>query len=66
MKAKRIKHVVFSRYEKLRWWFIDTEHPEEGEKYLISLRLSDFKYLLINGLYLLIPPLKKCHIKNFG
>lgn len=65
MNRKRVKHVVFSRYEKLRWWFIDTKHPEQGERYFISLRFSDIKYLFLNGLYLLIPPFKKSHIKNF-
>ncbi len=58
-----IKHVVFHHYEKLRWYFIDTQNPEEGAHLFLSINPFDIKYLL-NGIYLLIPPLNKNHIKG--
>ena len=55
-----IKHVVFSHYKGLRWYFKSTI---DGQFYIISLRLSDIK-LLRYGLFLLIPPFKITHIKG--
>lgn len=62
---ERIKHVVYSHRDGLRWYFIDTERPNIGPSYFISLNPKDIKYLLIGGLYLLLPPLKKSHIKGY-
>lgn len=56
---KFIQHVVFDHYEKLRWYFISTE---TGNMFFISLNIFDIKYLKY-GIYFLIPPLKKSHIK---
>ena len=55
-----IKHVVFHHYEKLRWYFIDTI---DKRMYFLSINPFDIKYLL-NGIYILIPPLNKNHIKG--
>ena len=62
---KRIKHVVYSHRDGLRWYFIDTERPHIGPSYFISLNPKDIKYLFINGLYLLLPPFRKTHIKGY-
>lgn len=56
----KIKHVVFSHYEKLRWYFIDTK---DKKLYFISLNIKDIKYL-IYGINILIPPFNKNHIKG--
>lgn len=56
-----IQHVVYSHREGLRWYFISTETKK---RFMISLYPIDI-LLLFNGLYLLIPPLKKSHINNF-
>lgn len=58
----RICHVVFSRYENFRWYFIDTKTGKES--YFLSINPFDIKYL-INGIYILIPPFTKNHIKGF-
>ena len=58
-----IRHVVFSKRERLRWYFVDTQHPEKGPHLFLSLNPFDIKYLL-NGIYILIPPLNKNHIKG--
>ena len=59
----RVKHVVYSHREGLRWWFVDTKRPEGGPKYFLSLDPRDIKYLL-NGIHILIPPFSKNHIKG--
>lgn len=56
---KRVRHVVFSHYKSLTWWFKDTEHPEEW--FIISLNPKYFG-CIVRGLFLLIPPLKVKHI----
>ena len=62
MKIK-IRHVVYSYREGLRWWFIDTQTSRE---YFLSLNPLDIKYLL-NGVNVLIPPLTTKHIRiHFG
>lgn len=61
---KRIKHVVYSHREGLRWYFIDTTNPEKGPYYFISLDPRDIKYIFLEGLYFLIPPFKINHIKG--
>ena len=55
----KIKHVVFSHYNCLRWYFIDIMTKKY---YFLSLNIKDIKYLL-NGINILIPPLTKNHIK---
>ena len=60
---KGIRHVVYSHREGLRWYFIDTMKPNEGPSYFLSLNPKDIKYLIYGGIYFLIPPLKKTHIK---
>ena len=59
----KIKHVVFSHYEKLRWYFIDTRNPESNTYYFLSLNPFDIKYLF-NGIHILLPPFTKKHIKG--
>lgn len=54
-----VKHVVFDKYEHFRWYFIDTL---TRKRYFISINPFDIKYI-VNGLYILIPPLTKNHIK---
>ena len=59
----KIRYVVYSHREGLRWWFIDTQTVRE---YFLSLNPMDIKYLL-NGISVLIPPLTTKHIRNcFG
>lgn len=62
----KIKHVVFSHYWNLRWWFVDTENM--NKYYYISLNPMDLKDglkdLFYNGLHILIPPFKREHIKG--
>ena len=43
---KRIKHVVYSHRDGLRWYFIDTERPHIGPSYFISLNPKDIKYII--------------------
>ena len=53
---------MFDKREGLRWWFVDTERPMD--RYMLSLYPKDFKYLLINGIYLLFPPFTTNHIRG--
>jgi hypothetical protein len=55
----KIRHVVYSHYDKLRWYFIDTY---TRKYYFLSLNIKDIKYLLY-GINILIPPLTKNHIR---
>ena len=55
-----LRHVVFSHYEKLRWYFTDTE---TRRLYFLSINPFDVRYL-VNGIFFLIPPLSKHHIKG--
>lgn len=55
-----IRHVVFSHRKGLRWYFKSTDLKG---MFVISLYPWDIR-LLKYGLYLLIPPLKKSHIKG--
>lgn len=55
-----IQHVVFDYYKNLRWFFVSTE---TNKKFFISLNPFDLKCLKY-GIYILIPPFKKSHIKN--
>lgn len=59
---ERIKHVVFDRREGLRWWFVDTENP--GRRYFLSLYPKDLKWLFINGIYIMVPPFMREHIRG--
>lgn len=59
-KFIQIKHVVFSHYEKLRWYFMDTKTKK---LYFLSVNPLDIKYLFY-GIYVLIPPFTKRHIKG--
>lgn len=59
-KFIQIKHVVFSHYEKLRWYFIDTKTKR---MYFLSINPLDIKYL-ISGIFILVPPFSKQHIKG--
>ena len=61
---KGIKHVVYSHREGLRWYFIDTNSPEKGPAYFISLNPRDVKYLINGGIHFLLPPFNKPHIKG--
>jgi hypothetical protein len=61
---KGIKHVVYSHREGLRWYFIDTNSPENGPAYFISLNPRDIKYLICGGIHFLLPPFNKSHIKG--
>ena len=61
---KRLKRVVYSHREGLRWYFIDTENPDKGPAYFLSLNPKDIKYLILGGVYLLMPPTNKKHIKG--
>lgn len=56
----KIRHVVFSRYEKLRWYFVDTLTKRE---YFLSVNPLDVKYL-IYGINILLPPFSVKHIKG--
>ena len=58
----KIKHVVYSHRDGLRWWFIDTQ--TQKLTYFLSLYPSDIKYLIFGGIYFLIPPFNKKHIKG--
>lgn len=58
----KVRHVVYSHREGLRWYFIDTQNPEKG-LYFLSLNPLDIKFLF-NGIYILCPPMKKNHIKG--
>lgn len=58
----KIRHAVFSRYEKFRWYFIDTKTGKES--YFLSINPFDIKYLFY-GICILIPPFTKNHIKGF-
>ena len=59
----KLRHVVYSHREGLRWYFIDTQRPEKGAYLFLSLNPLDIKYLF-GGVHLLCPPLKKSHIKG--
>lgn len=61
---KRIRHVVYSHREGLRWYFIDTKKPEEGPSYFLSLDPRDIKFLIYGGIYFLFPPFNKSHING--
>lgn len=56
----KIRHVVYSHRDGLRWYFVDTMTQR---KYLLSLNLSDIKYLKY-GVNILVPPFSKNHIKG--
>lgn len=56
-----IRHVVFSKRERLRWYFVDTQTKRE---YFLSLNPRDVKYLIYGGINILLPPFKKSHIKG--
>ena len=52
----KIRHVVFSHYEKLRWYFIDTSTKKdviESQIYLtlngISYGNNDIEYIICNN-----------------
>ena len=60
----KIKHVVYSHREGLRWYFIDTMNPDKGPVYFLSLNPLDIKYLILGGIHFLIPPFSKKHIKG--
>ena len=61
---KRVRHVVFTKREGLRFFFMDTQYPERGDKqFMISFYPKDIVYLFYGGLFLLLPPFKKSHIK---
>lgn len=57
----KFKHVVYSHRDKLRWYFIDTQ---DHEYYFLSLNPLDIKYLFY-GIFILIPPFCKKHIKGY-
>jgi hypothetical protein len=59
----KINRVVFSHRDGLRWYFIDTQHPEKGAHLFLSINPMDIKYLF-NGIHILCPPTKKKHIKG--
>ena len=43
---------------------MDTQYPERGDKqFMISFYPKDIVYLLYGGLFILLPPFKKSHIK---
>ena len=63
MLSIKIKRVVYSHREGLRWYFIDTQNHEKGAYLFLSLNPLDIKYLL-NGIHILCPPMKKEHIKG--
>ena len=56
----KIKRVVYSHYFAGRWYFVDTL---DEKIYFLSIRLSDIKYLIMNGLHILLPPTRINHIK---
>lgn len=60
MKYIHIKHVVFSHYKKLRWYFISTL---DKKLYYISINPFDIINLAY-GIFILIPPLTNKHIKG--
>jgi hypothetical protein len=60
----KIRNVVYSHREGLRWYFIDTTKPEKGVSYFLSLDPRDIKYLILGGIHLLLPPLSVKHIKG--
>lgn len=57
----KIKHVVYSHREGLRWYFVDTQTKK---MYFLSLDPRDIKYLIFGGIHILIPPLTIKHIKG--
>ena len=59
----KLRHVVYSHREGLRWWFIDTQRPEKGASLFLSLNPLDIKYLFRGGIHFLCPPLTVKHIK---
>ena len=59
----KLRHVVYSHREGLRWYFIDTQHPEKGAHLFLSLNPLDIKYLAY-GLNILVPPTNVSHIKG--
>lgn len=59
----KLRHVVYSHREGLRWYFIDTQHPEKGAHIFLSLNPLDIKYLLY-GVNILVPPTNVSHIKG--
>lgn len=56
----KIRHVVYSHREGLRWYFIDTQTKRQ---YFLSLNPKDSTYLLY-GINILLPPFSKNHIKG--
>lgn len=59
-KFVQIKHVVFSHYKNLRWYFIDTY---DKKLYFISINLLDCVYLRY-GIFFLFPPISIKDIKG--
>jgi hypothetical protein len=60
----KIRHVIYSHREGLRWYFMDTTKPDKPPQYFLSLDVRDIKYLILGGIYILLPPMKKNHIKG--
>ena len=58
----KIRHVVFSHYKKLMWYFVDTLTKRE---YFLSVNPLDVKYL-IYGINILLPLFSIKHIKGVG
>ena len=56
----KIRHVVFSHYEKFRWYFVDTLTKRI---YFLSINPLDLKYLFY-GINILLPPFSVKHIKG--
>ena len=59
----KLRHVVYSHREGLRWYFVDTQRPEKGAYLFLSLNPLDIKYLIYGGIHFLCPPLTTNHIK---
>lgn len=59
----KLRHVVYSHREGLRWYFLDTQRPEKGAYLFLSLNPLDIKYLILGGIHFLCPPLTVKHIK---
>lgn len=57
----KIRHVVYSHRDGLRWYFMDTYTKN---MYFLSLNPLDIKYLILGGIHILIPPISVKHIKG--